>query len=1097
MKIINKIFKKENKTKMILRLFKYMVLHPVRAYGLVFKIKKWNFHFGDHYVDICYLKYGEIKLKKCKKPKVSIIIPVYNQVEFTYKCLLSISKYTDDVDYEVILADDVSLDGTRCIESYVENLIKVRNDKNLKFLLNCNNAAKIAQGEYIFFLNNDTEVTKNWLSSLVDLIESDDTIGMVGSKLIFPDGVLQEAGGIIYSDGTGCNYGKFDDASKAQYNYVRDVDYISGAAIMLSKKLWKEIGGFDERFVPAYCEDSDLAFEVRKRDLRVVYQPKSVVIHYEGVSNGVDVNKTTSLKHYQIINNKKLKEKWKAELISHPSSDIDNRNIKKRDRITNKKVVLFVDHFVPEFDKDAGSKTTFQYLKMLVQKGYIVKFLPDNFNNSKPYTQILEQMGIEVLYGIEYRDTIKQWILENQDNIDVAYLNRPHITVNYIDFLKENTNIKIIYYGHDLHFLREKREYEITKNKEHLKNSDYWKDIELGIMRKSDQVYYPSYVEEKLIKEIDSSIKVKAISAYIFDDVDTEKTIDFSSKKGIMFVGGFNHRPNVDAVLWFVKEIYPLILKKKNIPFIIVGSNAPKEIQQLNNINNVIVKGYVTDEELKQLYEKTKMVVVPLRYGAGIKGKVVEAMSQGIPFVTTTTGAEGIIGIEDIVPVTDDTKEIAKKIVDLYDNNEELSKISLEERKFISKNFNTESAWKIIEKDFDARYESLLITPDGFGSKGDEAMINGLLNLINPLSVKLITQRDDLWTNHLTLNKFKIGEEHYELNKFKESIQKEKKLFIAGADLIDGTQGVDSSLSRLEAAQKMAENGGKSYIFCSFRSDADPKIIKYIKRMSDNVEFYLRDEVSIENFVNLTRRKCKYFPDLAFFYKEEKNNTTNEISKMLKDLKGDYNLIGLDFSETSFRSLYKDYTDENRKDYVKHVVKKVIETVDNPYLVFICHDTRGWEGYYSDAQMNKLADEYCEELGFKDKVTLDKNLNHRELTTIIKELDTVITGRMHLSIATMKANVLPIVYTGNGKHDFSMNDKFHGMFKNRFNNDEFVTHDINSLEKALNMLFKDYYNCIKCLEYKENVDKKDLEYYQNFREQLLKENKNDNNENTI
>ncbi|MBM7609065.1 GT2 family glycosyltransferase/ubiquinone/menaquinone biosynthesis C-methylase UbiE/predicted nuclease with TOPRIM domain [Lysinibacillus composti] len=639
--------------------------------------------------------YEKITFEKFATPDVSIIIPVYNQWHYTYSCLKSILANTQNVSYEIIIADDMSSDETVNISEYVENIKVVRDGENRGFLLNCNNAAQYADGQYVLFLNNDTQVQEGWLDSLVQLIESDHQIGMVGSKLVYPDGRMQEAGGIIWNDASGWNFGRLDDPNKPEYNYVKEVDYISGAAIMIKKDLWETIGGFDERYVPAYFEDSDLAFEVRKHGFKVMLQPKSVVVHFEGISHGTNVSE--GVKRFQELNKSKFIEKWSNELKTNHYRNGEHV-FKARDRSKFKKTILVIDHYVPHFDKDAGSRTTYQYLKLFVQMGLNVKFIGDNYYKHEPYTTELEKLGIEVFYQPYNNKNIEQWFKQNGKYIDYVYMNRPHISIKYVDIVKKYTKAKVVYYGHDLHFLREYREYELTGNEALKKSSEDWRKTEFSLYEKSDVVYYPSDVEVTEIKKYYPTINAIAIPAYIFEEKEFIES-NQADKEGLLFVGGFGHKPNIDAVLWFVSSVFPKIVEEKpDMKFYIVGSNPPNEISSLAS-KNIIVTGFVTDEELDLLYKKSKLVVVPLRYGAGVKGKVIEAMYNQVPIVTTSVGAEGIIDSENILMIADTESEFANQVINLYDNDEKLNELSQASLDYVNNHFTAKAVKEIISTD--------------------------------------------------------------------------------------------------------------------------------------------------------------------------------------------------------------------------------------------------------------------------------------------------------------------------------------------------------------------------------------------------------------
>lgn len=565
----------------------------------------------------CKLKdFKVLEFNVYKEPLVSIIIPVYNEFEYTYNCLKSILENTiDEISYEIIIANDCSTDLTKNISKVIKGINVINNITNLKFLLNCNEASKCAKGKYILFLNNDTQVQEHWLKPLVDLIESSTDIGMVGSQLLYPDGSLQEAGGIVWKDASAWNYGNKQSPNAAEYNYVKEVDYISGASIMIKHDLWNEIGGFDTRFSPAYYEDTDLAFEVRKHGFKVMYQPLSKVVHYEGVSNGTDVN--VGLKAYQIENGKKFLNKWK-DILERDHFDNGQNVYLAKDRGQFGKQILIIDHYVPNYDKDAGGKCTYMYIKMFLDKGMKVTFIGDNYFKHEPYSTELNQLGVEILYGNYYYLNYEDWLKNNLKYFDYVYLQRPHISIKYIDIIKKYSKGKIFYFAHDLHHIRLHREYLISHDENKLNEANYWEKVEMKLFSLADVGHVVGTYEQKIMQEKFPNKPIRNIPLYIYKDIpQVEK--DFFKRKDIMFVGGFQHAPNEDAVLWFSKNVFNKVLKKiPDIKWHIVGSKVTLPVKALAS-KNIIIDGFLSDEELAKLYNSCRISVVPLRFGAGVK----------------------------------------------------------------------------------------------------------------------------------------------------------------------------------------------------------------------------------------------------------------------------------------------------------------------------------------------------------------------------------------------------------------------------------------------------------------------------------------------
>ena len=592
--------------------------------------------------------------------KISIIIPTYNQLEALKRNLSSIKSKTTYKNYEIIIVTN-NLDENSDMRKYLKTIddqVYVYPEYYSFGGMN-NFAASKAQGEFLLFLNDDIEVVSpNWLEAFLSLALNEST-GAVGAKILSSNGKLQDTGGIVWKNGNAWNFGRFHDPNEPKFNYVRDVDYCSGSCLFVKKEIFEKIGGFDRTFDPAYWEDTDLCYSIRKLGYQILYQPLASLIHYEGLTQGTSTSQ--GLKSHQVENQKKFQDKWKTVLDTHLEDSSEN-SFFERDRREGLNI-LYIDHYIPEPDRDSGSLRTFGILGILSHMKNKVTFWSDNQKFTIPYATELQQKGIEVIYK---NKDFEKFIDERKNLYDVAILVRPYISVKYIDSIKKKMpNCKIIYDTIDLHYLRLSRQASL-ENKNDPLQAKMMKEMELSMMRKSDLSILTSTAEADFLHKEDESLQLA-----ILPNIHTprEKVEDFEGRNNMMFLGGFQHEPNIDAVKYLVKEIWPKI--KKRIPdakLYIIGSNPTTDIKNLA-AEDIIITGFVKD--LETFYGQFKVMLAPLRFGAGVKGKITQSLAMGLPVVTTSIGAEGIKAADGKnCLIADNPDDFAKKASQVYSKKE-------------------------------------------------------------------------------------------------------------------------------------------------------------------------------------------------------------------------------------------------------------------------------------------------------------------------------------------------------------------------------------------------------------------------------------------
>ncbi len=622
-------------------------------------------------------------------PVASVIIPVHGQWTVTQDCLQSLSRLHSSTPFEVVVVDDCSPDDTADELAAIPGLRHVRTGRNTGFVGACNLGAEHARGSVLVFLNNDTLVHHRWLDVLVETLDQDPTIGLVGSLLMYPDGLVQESGGIIFQDGSGHNFGRRWWPENSAIRGTRDVDYCSGASIAVRRALFEELGGFDIRYAPAYYEDVDLCFGIRGLGYRVVVQPESVLTHLEGVSNGRD--DTGGLKRFQRVNRAAFLRKWRKELVVNgpndgPASVWNGRHRRPRG------MVLIYESDVPTPDQDAGSRRLKAIIDELRGLGFAVYLAPAERRGLQPYTRDLEREGVTVLTTLEEQHG---FLIEAGPAISTIILSRPQVAGAVMEqVLQYAPDALTIYDSVDLHGRRLLAQSEIENDPRLRRMAGYIWELERTAMKITDITLVVSPVEKEYLAGREPGVQVELLSL-VHQAVVTDPRP--TGRRDIVMVGNYNHPPNIDGAQWMSREVMPLI--RKVVPdatLNLVGSNLGPAVAALAG-PGVEVVGWVKD--LAPVYAAARVVVAPLRFGAGVKGKVAEAVEHGLPIVGTSVAFEGmpVIGGTDVA-VGDTPEAFAAAVIKLLQDDDQWVSMAASGQRRILEAFSPKQARTVLER---------------------------------------------------------------------------------------------------------------------------------------------------------------------------------------------------------------------------------------------------------------------------------------------------------------------------------------------------------------------------------------------------------------
>lgn len=595
-------------------------------------------------------------------PLVSIIIPFYNQNEYTCKCLRSISQNLPQCPFEVVLVNDNSTDPRAFME--IENIRVINNTENLGFLKSVNRAIKTCNTKYIYLLNNDTEVFSGFLDELLFVFKNFENVGAVGSMLLNSDGSLQEAGGVFLS---GQKLSIIDGKKPyfPELNYIYKVDYCSGCSLMFERMNPDgEINLFDEQFSPAYFEDTDLCSRLRYNfGKEIYYTPFSKLIHHNGASYNRNVESTAKKQELFDKNFSLFKSKWGDKMSSTKAQKHQERILE----LNGNRSVVFFSGIVPEYDKNSGDLRLAEIIKTFKKKNYFVALISRQNQMDFRYNEYFQRLGVCTYYEHMSFWDVRQFLkrLKLRRPMMWFYAVRPFIK-NFKSVKSQFPNGFFIYDMVDIHHLRYKRMYE-TEGKNRKIKSKYLKNFkrETNASKLADLTIAVSEDEKEYMSQFVDPAKIKVISNIHYLKTTIGEVPKFSERRNLLFVGSI-HEPNIDAVHFLSEKIMPLVWQENpEIQVDIVGN--VKDLLPPSKDSRILLHGYVP--KMEDFLKNSRIMIAPLRYGAGVKGKIGQAFEYFLPVVTTEIGAEGMkLQNGENALIANTAEDFARQIIRLYND---------------------------------------------------------------------------------------------------------------------------------------------------------------------------------------------------------------------------------------------------------------------------------------------------------------------------------------------------------------------------------------------------------------------------------------------